>query len=64
MLRHLGSRIPGQQSSKAAEKIAARWADQRTASQVAAKLDWTKYAEAASFKRNDPATTGGSDAGS
>ncbi len=40
-------------SPKGAEKIAARWADTRKVPQVAFKPDWTKYAKAAPFKRND-----------
>lgn len=40
-------------SLKGAEKVAARWADHRKVPQVAFKPDWTKYAKAAPFKRND-----------
>jgi hypothetical protein len=40
-------------SPKGAEKIAARWADNRKVPQVAFKPDWTKHAKAAPFKRND-----------
>jgi YspA, cpYpsA-related SLOG family len=40
-------------SPKGAERIAARWADHRKVPQVAFKPDWTKYAKAAPFKRND-----------
>jgi len=38
---------------KGAERIAARWADCRKIPQIAFKPDWTKYAKAAPFKRND-----------
>jgi len=40
-------------SPKGAERIAARWADCRKIPQIAFKPDWTKYAKAAPFKRND-----------
>jgi hypothetical protein len=40
-------------SPKGAERIAARWADHRKVPQIAFKPDWTKYAKAAPFKRND-----------
>ncbi|MBC7145247.1 MAG: DUF2493 domain-containing protein [Thioclava marina] len=40
-------------SPKGAERIAAVWADNRKVPQVAFKPDWTKYAKAAPFKRND-----------
>ncbi len=40
-------------SPKGAERIAARWADNRKVPQIAFKPDWTKYAKAAPFKRND-----------
>ncbi len=40
-------------SPKGAERIAARWADNRKVSQIAFKPDWTKHAKAAPFKRND-----------
>ena len=40
-------------SPKGAERIAARWADQRKVPQVAFKPDWTRHAKAAPFKRND-----------
>ena len=38
---------------KGAERIAARWADCRKIPQIAFKPDWTRYAKAAPFKRND-----------
>uniref|UniRef100_E6VQ91 YspA cpYpsA-related SLOG domain-containing protein n=1 Tax=Rhodopseudomonas palustris (strain DX-1) TaxID=652103 RepID=E6VQ91_RHOPX len=40
-------------SPKGAELIAARWADHRKVPQIAFKPDWTRYAKAAPFKRND-----------
>lgn len=40
-------------SPKGAERIAACWADARKVPQVAFKPDWTRYAKAAPFKRND-----------
>ncbi len=40
-------------SPKGAERIAARWADQRKVAQIAFKPDWTKHAKAAPFRRND-----------
>ncbi len=40
-------------SPKGAELIAAKWATNRKVPQVAFKPDWTKYAKAAPFKRND-----------
>ena len=40
-------------SPKGAERIAARWADNRKVPQIAFKPDWTKHAKAAPFKRND-----------
>ena len=40
-------------SPKGAERIAACWADNRNVPQIAFKPDWTKYAKAAPFKRND-----------
>ncbi len=40
-------------SPKGAERIAAKWADHRKVPQIAFKPDWTKYAKAAPFKRND-----------
>ena len=40
-------------SPKGAEKIAACWADTRKVPQIAFKPDWTRYAKAAPFKRND-----------
>jgi hypothetical protein len=40
-------------SPKGAERIAACWADNRKVPQVAFKPDWTRYAKAAPFKRND-----------
>jgi hypothetical protein len=40
-------------SPKGAERIASRWADHRKVPQVAFKPDWTRYAKAAPFKRND-----------
>jgi len=38
---------------KGAERIAARWADNRKVAQVAFKPDWARHAKAAPFKRND-----------
>ena len=40
-------------SPTGAERIAARWADARKVTHVPFKPDWTKYAKAAPFKRND-----------
>ncbi len=40
-------------SPKGAELIAAKRADNRKVTQVTFKPDWTKYAKAAPFKRND-----------
>jgi YspA, cpYpsA-related SLOG family len=40
-------------SPKGAELIAAKWATTRKVPQIAFKPDWTKYAKAAPFKRND-----------
>ena len=40
-------------SPKGAELIAAKWATNRKVPQIAFKPDWTKYAKAAPFKRND-----------
>jgi hypothetical protein len=40
-------------SLKGAEKIASRWADHRKVPQIGFAPDWTKYAKAAPFKRND-----------
>ncbi len=40
-------------SPKGAEFIAAKWADNRKAPQIAFKPDWAKHAKAAPFKRND-----------
>ena len=40
-------------SPKGAEFIAARWADARKVVQITFKPDWTRYAKAAPFKRND-----------
>lgn len=40
-------------SPKGAELIAAKWADNRQVPQVAFRPDWTKYAKAAPFRRND-----------
>jgi hypothetical protein len=40
-------------SPKGAERIAAKWADHRKVPQIAFKPDWTRYAKAAPFKRND-----------
>jgi hypothetical protein len=40
-------------SPKGAERIAAKWADQRKVPQIAFKPDWTRHAKAAPFKRND-----------
>ena len=40
-------------SPKGAERIAARWADHRKVPQISFKPDWTRYAKAAPFKRND-----------
>jgi len=40
-------------SPRGAERIAACWADDRKAPQIAFKPDWTRHAKAAPFKRND-----------
>lgn len=40
-------------SDKGAELIAAKWADARKVTQIAFKPNWTKFAKAAPFKRND-----------
>jgi protein tyrosine phosphatase (PTP) superfamily phosphohydrolase (DUF442 family) len=40
-------------SPKGDELIAAKWATNRKAPQIALKPDWTKHAKAAPFKRND-----------
>jgi YspA, cpYpsA-related SLOG family len=40
-------------SPKGADLIAAKWAINRKVPQIAFKPDWTKYAKAAPFKRND-----------
>ncbi|HRX72939.1 MAG TPA: DUF2493 domain-containing protein [Hyphomonas sp.] len=40
-------------SPKGAEKIAARWADHRSVTQIGFAPDWTKHGRAAPFKRND-----------
>jgi len=40
-------------SPKGAERIAACWANNRKIPQIAFKPDWTRYAKAAPFKRND-----------
>jgi hypothetical protein len=40
-------------SPKGAELIAAKWATTRKVPQIAFKPDWTRYAKAAPFKRND-----------
>jgi hypothetical protein len=40
-------------SPKGAELIASKWATNRKVPQIAFKPDWTKYAKAAPFKRND-----------
>lgn len=40
-------------SPRGAERIAARWADNRKVAQIAFKPDWARYAKAAPFKRND-----------
>src|SRR5216683_7757531 len=40
-------------SPRGAERIAACWADNRKVAQVVFKPDWTRYAKAAPFKRND-----------
>ena len=40
-------------SDRGAELIAAKWADTRKVPQIAFKPDWTRYAKAAPFKRND-----------
>jgi hypothetical protein len=40
-------------SPKGAERIAACWANSRKVPQIAFKPDWTRYAKAAPFKRND-----------
>ena len=46
VLLHGGSRT-------GAERIAARWADDRKVAHIPFKPDWTRYAKAAPFKRND-----------
>jgi len=38
---------------RGAEKIAAAWADARKVAQIVFKPDWTRWAKAAPFKRND-----------
>jgi YspA, cpYpsA-related SLOG family len=40
-------------SPKGAERIAACWANNRRVPQIAFKPDWSRYAKAAPFKRND-----------
>ena len=40
-------------SPKGAEFIAAKWASNRKAPQIAFRPDWTKHGKAAPFKRND-----------
>jgi hypothetical protein len=40
-------------SPKGAERTAACWANNRKVSQIAFKPDWSRYAKAAPFKRND-----------
>ncbi len=40
-------------SSKGAELIASKWADNRKVTQIAFKPDWTKNGKAAPFRRND-----------
>jgi hypothetical protein len=40
-------------SPKGAERIAACWANNRKVPQIAFKPNWTRYAKAAPFKRND-----------
>jgi YspA, cpYpsA-related SLOG family len=40
-------------SPRGAERIAACWAENRKAPQIAFKPDWTRHAKAAPFKRND-----------
>ena len=40
-------------SPKGAERIAARWADNRKVTHIPFKPDWTRHAKAAPFKRND-----------
>jgi hypothetical protein len=40
-------------SPRGAERIAACWADNRKVAQVVFKPDWTRFAKAAPFKRND-----------
>jgi hypothetical protein len=40
-------------SPKGAERIAARWADDRKVPQIAFKPNWARHAKAAPFKRND-----------
>jgi hypothetical protein len=40
-------------SPRGAELIAAKWASQRKVPQITFKPEWTKYAKAAPFKRND-----------
>ena len=39
--------------STGAERIAACWADQRKVPNIPFKIDWSAYAKAAPFKRND-----------
>jgi len=40
-------------SPKGAERIAARWADHRKVPQISFKPDWSRFAKAAPFRRND-----------
>ena len=40
-------------SPTGAERIAARWADDRKVAHIPFKPDWTRHAKAAPFKRND-----------
>jgi len=40
-------------SPTGAERIAARWADDREVAHIPFKPDWTRHAKAAPFKRND-----------
>jgi YspA, cpYpsA-related SLOG family len=44
-------------SPKGAERIASCWANNRKVPQIAFKPDWTRYAKAAPFKRNDQILT-------
>jgi hypothetical protein len=51
--KHLNMVLLHGGSPRGAERIAACWADSRKVPQIAFKPDWTRYAKAAPFKRND-----------